>query len=186
MRPNILANTDHISEKLTVKTANFSGPTPSGIGPAGQIALLRPTACATMAAVAGASPVTIRKIAKAILYPLERAPAHARHRFKPKRRFGMPRRSFRAAASFVYLYLGLVIQDRIQERTMNLDLAIIGDKAELAKLVHEKADTGAGRPDHLCQRLLADLRRDGLRGAILSEICHKQEKTREPLLAGIE
>ena len=37
-----------------------------------------------------------------------------------------------------------------------------------------------------CECLLANLRRDGLRGAILSEICQKQEKAREPLLAGIE
>jgi hypothetical protein len=43
-RPNILANIDHISEKLAAKTANFSGPTPSGIGPDGQIAPSRPAA----------------------------------------------------------------------------------------------------------------------------------------------
>jgi hypothetical protein len=41
-RPNILANIDHISEKLAAKTANFSGPTPPGIRPAGQIAPSRP------------------------------------------------------------------------------------------------------------------------------------------------
>src|ERR1700748_581121 len=71
------------------------------------------------------------------------------------------------ATSFVSLYLRLVIQDRVQERTMNLDLSVIGNEAELAKLVHEKADTGAGCPDHFCERLLADLRLDGLRGAVL-------------------
>src|ERR1700745_641977 len=69
---------------------------------------------------------------------------------------------------------------------MNLDLAVVADEAELAKFVHEKADTGAGRPDHLCERLLADLRRDRLRGAILSKMAQKKKKTREPLLAGIE
>ena len=69
---------------------------------------------------------------------------------------------------------------------MNLDLSVIGDEAELAKLVHEEADTGAGCADHLGKRLLTNLRRDGLWGAILSEICQKQEKAREPLLAGIE
>ena len=41
-RPNILANIDHIPEKLAAKTANFLGPTPPGIGPAGQIAPSRP------------------------------------------------------------------------------------------------------------------------------------------------
>jgi hypothetical protein len=39
---------------------------------------------------------------------------------------------------------------------MNLDLSVIGNEAELAKLVHEKADTGACRADHLRQRFLAD------------------------------
>src|SRR6266852_4803382 len=69
---------------------------------------------------------------------------------------------------------------------MNLDFSVIGNEAELSKLVHEKADTGAGCPDHLCQGLLAHLCRDGLWGAILSEICQQQEKAREPLLARIE
>lgn len=61
-RPNILANIDHISQKLAAKTANFSGAHAIG------------------------------KIAKAILDPLERAPAHARLRFKLKWRFAVPRR----------------------------------------------------------------------------------------------
>jgi hypothetical protein len=61
---------------------------------------------------------------------------------------------------------------------MNLDLALIGDEAELAKLVHEKADTGAGCADHFRQGLLADMGRDRLRGAFFSEICQKQEEAR--------
>ena len=47
------------SGRTPAKTANCSGWTPSGIGPGGQTAPSSPTACATMAAVAGASPVTI-------------------------------------------------------------------------------------------------------------------------------
>ena len=47
---------------------------------------------------------------------------------------------------------------------MNFDLPVIGYEAELAKLVHEKADTGAGCPDHLRQGLLADLFHDGSPG----------------------
>src|SRR6266481_5474866 len=94
--------------------------------------------------------------------------------------------SARSVASFVSANLRLVIQDRVQERIMNLDFSVIGNEAELSKLVHEKADAGAGCPDHLCQGLLAHLCRDGLWGAILSEICQQQEKAREPLLARIE
>jgi hypothetical protein len=47
------------SGRTPAKTANCSGWTASGIGPGGQIAPSSPTAFATMAAVAGASPVTI-------------------------------------------------------------------------------------------------------------------------------
>ena len=47
------------SGRTPAKTANCSGWTLSGIGPGGQTAPSSPTACATMAAVAGASPVTI-------------------------------------------------------------------------------------------------------------------------------
>jgi hypothetical protein len=59
---------------------------------------------------------------------------------------------------------------------MNLDLSVLRDEAELAKLVHEKADTGACGADHFCQRFLADMCRDGLRGTILSEICQKERR----------
>src|SRR6202043_3096555 len=90
---------------------------------------------------------------------------------------------FRRAASLVSNYLRLVIQHRVQERTVNLDLAVIANESELAKLVHEKADAGARGADHFCQRLLADMGRDRLRGAFLAEICQQQEKAREPLLA---
>ena len=69
---------------------------------------------------------------------------------------------------------------------MNLDLPVIGNEAELAKLVHEKTDAGACCTDHLRQRLLADMCCDGLWGAFLSEICQKKEQAREPLFAGIE
>jgi hypothetical protein len=69
---------------------------------------------------------------------------------------------------------------------MNLDLSVVRDEGELAKLVHEKADTGACGADHFCQRFLADMCRDGLRVTFLSEVCQKKEKAREPLLAGIE
>src|ERR1700677_765280 len=47
------------SGRTPAKTANCSGWTASGIGPGGQMAPSSPTAFATMAAVAGASPVTI-------------------------------------------------------------------------------------------------------------------------------
>jgi hypothetical protein len=51
---------------------------------------------------------------------------------------------------------------------MNLNLAVIGDEAHLAKLVHEEAYTRAGGVDHLCKCLLASLRDDRLGRAIPS------------------
>src|SRR5450432_3626520 len=92
----------------------------------------------------------------------------------------------RSVTSLVHANLGLVIQDRVQERAVNLDFSVVGNKAKLSTLVHEKADAGAGCPDHLREGLLADLCRDRLRGAVLSEICQKQKKAGEPLLARIE
>jgi hypothetical protein len=53
------------------------------------------------------------------------------------------RRGLCTVASLVPLYLRLVVQDRAQERIMNLDLSVVRNEAELAKPVHEKADTGA-------------------------------------------
>ena len=55
------------------------------------------------------------------------------------------------------LYLGLLMQNGIQQRIMNLDLSIVADESKLAEFVHEGADAGSGRSDHLCQRSLADI-----------------------------
>jgi hypothetical protein len=40
-------------------------------------------------------------------------------------------------SSLVPLYLRLFKQDRVQERTMNLDLSVIGNKAKLSRFWHE-------------------------------------------------
>jgi hypothetical protein len=87
--------------------------------------------------------------------------------------------SFCPAASLVLRYFRFLVQHRVQERAMNFDLPVIGYEAELAKLIHEKADTGTCCADHFRQRFLADVRRDGLWGTFLSEICQEKEKPRE-------
>ena len=69
---------------------------------------------------------------------------------------------------------------------MNLDLAVIANEAELAKLVHEKADARTRGANHFCKSLLADVGHDGLWSAFFGKIRQKQEKAREPLLARIE
>jgi hypothetical protein len=40
---------------------------------------------------------------------------------------------------------------------MNLDMPVVADEAELAKLVHEMTDAGSGCADHLGQRFLTDV-----------------------------
>jgi hypothetical protein len=40
----------------------------------------------------------------------------------------------------VLVYFGLVTQDGVQKRAMNLDFSIVTDEAELAELIHKKAN----------------------------------------------
>ena len=58
----------------------------------------------------------------------------------------------------VALDLGLVVQNGVQQRTVDLDLSVVVDLAELAKFVHEETDARSGRSDHLGQCFLADVR----------------------------
>ena len=43
---------------------------------------------------------------------------------------------------------------------MNLDAALVCNKAEFAKAIHEEADAGPSGADHLCQGFLRDLRNE--------------------------
>jgi len=65
-------------------------------------------------------------------------------------------------------------------------LTVVFDEAQLPEFVHEGAHARAGRPDHLGERLLTDLRRDQFRRALLTDIPQEQEKACEALLAGVE
>jgi hypothetical protein len=55
------------------------------------------------------------------------------------------------------LYLGLFMQNSVQQRIVNLYLSIVADESKFAELVHEVAHAGSGRSNHLCQRFLADI-----------------------------
>ena len=59
--------------------------------------------------------------------------------------------------SLFALDLGLIVQDRIQQRTMDFNLHIVVDEAKLAEFVHEEADAGPGRADHFGQGFQADI-----------------------------
>jgi hypothetical protein len=47
-----------------------------------------------------------------------------------------------------------------QERLIDLDSAVVLDKAQLPEFVHEMTDSRSGRANHLRQALLIDARND--------------------------
>jgi hypothetical protein len=49
----------------------------------------------------------------------------------------------------VLFQLGLFAQNGVHQRPMNLDVSVVADEAELAKLVHEMTDAGTGGADYL-------------------------------------
>ena len=86
----------------------------------------------------------------------------------------------------VLLYLGLVPQDSVQQRTVNLDLAVVVDVPLFPEFVHEKTYPGTRGADHFRQRLLTEGDRDRLFAVLLAEIRQQQKQAREPPFAGVE
>jgi hypothetical protein len=66
------------------------------------------------------------------------------------------------------------VQNRTQQRIVNLDVSVVVDEIKLAKLVHEMTDAGSGGADHLRQCFLTNVRTDRLRAAFLPEIREQQ------------
>src|SRR5208283_4380265 len=75
------------------------------------------------------------------------------------------------------LDMRLLMQDEIQQRTVDLDAAVVVNEAKFSKLVHEKAHARPGRSDHLRKRLLADFRDHRLRFVFLAKVRQQQEQT---------
>src|SRR5665647_614352 len=63
----------------------------------------------------------------------------------------------------ILVYFRLFAQHRVQQRSVNLDLALVIDEALFPESIHEEADPGPGGADHFRQRLLAERDRNGLR-----------------------
>src|SRR5690348_3406985 len=49
-----------------------------------------------------------------------------------------------------------VVQNNIEQRSVDFQLAVVFDKTELSESVHEEADAGTSCADHFRQRLLAN------------------------------
>ena len=79
-----------------------------------------------------------------------------------------------------------VVQNHIEQRFMNPDAAVILNKAELAKAIHEEANTRPGGADHFCQSFLRDLRNQRFRFSRLAKLRQQQENPRQTLFAGVE
>src|ERR1700730_5225129 len=63
-----------------------------------------------------------------------------------------------------------IMQNDIQQRAVDFQVAVVVNQAQLSKLVHEKAHARSRRTDHLRQCLLADLRHDWLGPTFLAKI----------------
>jgi hypothetical protein len=77
----------------------------------------------------------------------------------------------------------LLVQNHIQQRTMDFYAAVVIDKTQFSKFVHESTDARSRRADHLCECLLADFRQDRFGFAFLPKIREKQEGPCQALLA---
>ena len=77
------------------------------------------------------------------------------------------------------------MQHGVQQRIVNVNLAVVADEPQFSKLVHEMTDARAGCPDHLCQGFLTDFNIDWLRISFLAEMGKKQQKSCKPPFAGI-
>src|SRR6478736_6203454 len=77
----------------------------------------------------------------------------------------------------------LLVQNHIQQRTMDFYAAVVVDKTQFSKFVHESTDARSRRADHLCKCLLADFRQDWFGFALLPKIREKQEGPRQALFA---
>src|ERR1700720_114946 len=78
------------------------------------------------------------------------------------------------------------MQNRTQQRVVNLDVSVVADQSKLAEFVHERTDARSGGADHIGQCFLTNVRTDRLRAAFLAEISKQQEQPRKQPLARIE
>src|ERR1700730_9394880 len=80
----------------------------------------------------------------------------------------------------------LVVQNDIQQGTVDFDAAVVVNKTQFSEFVHEKTHAGPGRSDHLRKRLLADFREDRLRFLFLAKVRQQQEQPGKTFLTRIE
>src|SRR3984893_8757783 len=82
--------------------------------------------------------------------------------------------------------LGFLVQNDVQQGTVDFNFAVVINKTQFPKSVHEKAHARSRRADHFGQCFLTDFRYDWLRPTFLAKICKEKEKSGEALFARIE
>ncbi len=88
---------------------------------------------------------------------------------------------------FLGIVAGKLIQKNdIEKRFIYFDPAVVFDEAELAEPIHEEADAGPRRTDHLCQRFLRNGGNAGIVLSRLTEFGHEQKNARQAFFAGVE
>jgi len=84
------------------------------------------------------------------------------------------------------LRIDSVVQNDVEQRLMNPDAAVVFNKAEVAKAIHEEADAGPGSSNHFCQGFLRDLWNQRFRFSRLAKFGQQQENSCQTLFAGVE
>src|SRR6478672_10920226 len=77
----------------------------------------------------------------------------------------------------------LIGQKHTQQAAMDFEMSVVINETQFAELVHEVADTRAGRADHLGECFLTDLCENWLGSALLSKIRQQEQKPRQPFFS---
>jgi hypothetical protein len=89
---------------------------------------------------------------------------------------------FHAAVLTVCRALRLIVEDHVQQGTVDFNMAVVINKTQFPEFVHERAHARSCRADHLRQGLLADFRYDWPWPTFLAKIRQKQKRACQPHL----
>jgi hypothetical protein len=74
--------------------------------------------------------------------------------------------------------LRFIVENHVQQGTVDFNVAVVVNETQFPKLVHEKTHARACRADHFRQCLLADFRNDRLGPTFFAKIRQEQKDPR--------